>query len=637
MGILCGEKPWKYCDSKAVFLTYLSLGVEGRRIFGSQEPSIQIDRVTMKVLWECLDEVFNKQRNITFDRYTFLSRKQMKGEPEEKFYGCLRELSLNCDLGNREESIIRDVFIANMQDGEIQRELLKETREPKKALEIAISIEMGIQTQLKISGTATNNSTNEVHSINNIQGSWNKKRPSTNQFVKPTICPNCGYGWTPSHRKNCPARGKTCKNCGTSNHFAKVCRKTKQANKPRSRVNYVDDSISEAATVGTTTSVTEQVNNISKLLQQKSIYDANYDSDYDDYDDNCVAAISYNTDAREVEPVNLDIRVGNTSTKALVDSGSVCTIINKSLADKVVLECKNSYWIQSPEIHDLKTFSNDIIKIKGIIKTSIKCNDWIASDVDVTVVEDGHRPIIGRDLFPKLGFSVIQSKQVANIDQNQCPIKRQISFDFPELVTRVDKSLKHSVKSTFHNEFTPTHQKGRRVPINLQPLVNIELKKLLDEKHIIKLNSCSDKNFISPIVITVKRDKTVKLALDSKILNKSIHKNKYQMPNIDNLIDTIQQNLNTSASQETAYYSPLDLKYAYSQLKLDPETAKHCNFNIISGERTGTYRFITGFYGLTDMPAAFQKVMDYTLVGLKNTYCFLDDIIVVSRGSKKTT
>ena len=44
-----------------------------------------------------------------------------------------------------------------MQDGEIQRELLKETREAKKALEVAINIEMGIQTQLKISGTPTTN------------------------------------------------------------------------------------------------------------------------------------------------------------------------------------------------------------------------------------------------------------------------------------------------------------------------------------------------------------------------------------------------------------------------------------------------------------------------------------------------
>ena len=48
---------------------------------------------------------------------------------------------------------------------------------------------------------------------------------------------------------------------------------------------------------------------------------------------------------------------------------------------------------------------------------------------------------------------------------------------------------------------------------------------------------------------------------------------------------------------------------------------------------TGTYRFRTGFYGLTDMPAEFQKAMDYTLIGLKNTFCFLDDVLIVSKGS----
>ena len=72
------------------------------------------------------------------------------------------------------------------------------------------------------------------------------------------------------------------------------------------------------------------------------------------------------------------------------------------------------------------------------------------------------------------------------------------------------------------------------------------------------------------------------------------------MPNIDNLIDTIQQNLNTNAYK-------LDLKYAYSQFNLDPETARHCNFNNISAEGTGTYRFFTSFYELPDMPAAFKK------------------------------
>ena len=89
----------------------------------------------------------------------------------EKLYGSLCELSLNCDLGGPKESIIRDVFIGNMQDGEIQREWLRETRTPVKALELAIYVEMGIQNKQKISGTLTYTVFNELpnRSINGIE------------------------------------------------------------------------------------------------------------------------------------------------------------------------------------------------------------------------------------------------------------------------------------------------------------------------------------------------------------------------------------------------------------------------------------------------------------------------------------
>ena len=106
------------------------------------------------------------------------------------------------------------------------------------------------------------------------------------------------------------------------------------------------------------------------------------------------------------------------------------------------------------------------------------------------------------------------------------------------------------------------------------------------------------------------------------------------MPNIDMLIDTISQHLTNTQNGQQAYFTTLDLKYAYSQLKLHLDAAKHCNFNINCGESTGTHRFKTGFYGLTDMPAEFQKAMDYTFVGLQNTYRFLDDIIIVSTGTE---
>ena len=146
-----------------------------------------------------------------------------------------------------------------------------------------------------------------------------------------------------------------------------------------------------------------------------------------------------------------------------------------------------------------------------------------------------------------------------------------------------------------------------------------------------KLTNCSNKIFISPKVITVKKDQSIKIALDSKILNKAIHKNKYQMPNIDSLIQTISQTLST-VPQETAYFRTLDLQYAYSQFSLHSDTARHCNFNLVSGDMNGTYRFKTGFYCLTDMPAEFQKPIDCTPAGLDNTFCFLDDILIVSRG-----
>ena len=163
----------------------------------------------------------------------------------------------------------------------------------------------------------------------------------------------------------------------------------------------------------------------------------------------------------------------------------------------------------------------------------------------LTVVEDGHKNIIGRDLFTTLGLAVVQQQP----ENGKCVNNINTSTQFPHLVSRIGLSKTHVAKSKFHQKFTAKHQK--RVPINLQPRVSEELERLQTEGHIKKLSSCSDEHFISTIVITVKKDQSIKLALDSKVLNKAIHKNKYQMPNIDMLIDTISQHLtNTQNGQQ---------------------------------------------------------------------------------------
>ena len=120
--------------------------------------------------------------------------------------------------------------------------------------------------------------------------------------------------------------------------------------------------------------------------------------------------------------------------------------------------------------------------------------------------------------------------------------------------------------------------------------------------------------------------------MDSKTINKIIHKNKYQMHNFACLMDSIAQTITQSSDEGEVIFSAIDLRYAYSQILLDDDTAKQCNFKIIGGQASGTYRFNSDFYGLTDMPAEFQKAIDKTLYNLSNTFSFLDDIIIVTGG-----
>ena len=132
----------------------------------------------------------------------------------------------------------------------------------------------------------------------------------------------------------------------------------------------------------------------------------------------------------------------------------------------------------------------------------------------------------------------------------------------------------------------------------------------------------------------MKHDQSIKLALDSKLLNDAIDKNKYQMQSNDNLKDAVAKYVSDNKNKQGSFlFSKVDLKYAYNQIPLHPEIRKHCNFNILGGKSTGTYQFINGFYGLSDMPATFQKTLDKTLENIDNKFNFLDDILIITKGS----
>ena len=156
----------------------------------------------------------------------------------------------------------------------------------------------------------------------------------------------------------------------------------------------------------------------------------------------------------------------------------------------------------------------------------------------------------------------------------------------------------------------------------------------MKQGHIEKLDKCTTDFFIAPIVLTAKKDGSIKLALNAKPMKAQIWKNKYRMPNIREFIDSAAQIIIKDGPGKV-WFTSLDLEYAFSQLPLTSVTSSHCNFNILflCGDATGTYRFKTGFYGLTDMPTEFQKAMDCTLQEIEGAICYLDDILIVTKGN----
>ena len=91
------------------------------------------------------------------------------------------------------------------------------------------------------------------------------------------------------------------------------------------------------------------------------------------------------------------------------------------------------------------------------------------------------------------------------------------------------------------------------------------------------MNKSTSDCFLAPIVITVKKDDSIKLALDAKSTNRQLYENKYHMPNINELLDGVSQNV-TANAVGTLYFTVLELKYAYSQHKLTAETSKHFQY-----------------------------------------------------------
>ena len=115
----------------------------------------------------------------------------------------------------------------------------------------------------------------------------------------------------------------------------------------------------------------------------------------------------------------------------------------------------------------------------------LQFGEWKSHNCFFEIVPDNIPTVLGRDRLKELGLrkKIIElpkklSKYACN---NVTPVfsaeQQAVALKFPDIVTRNGQSKSHVARSTFKDNYTVRHQKGRRIPVYMQDEVSAELKR----------------------------------------------------------------------------------------------------------------------------------------------------------------
>ena len=89
-------------------------------------------------------------------------------------------------------------------------------------------------------------------------------------------------------------------------------------------------------------------------------------------------------------------KIGNDTISVLIDSGSVCSMVTKDIAELLINSSEEAKWLTKKRTNHRYT-SNKSVTTLGIILSPIECNNWSAKNNQFVIVKYGLRPLIRRD------------------------------------------------------------------------------------------------------------------------------------------------------------------------------------------------------------------------------------------------
>jgi hypothetical protein len=177
-------------------------------------------------------------------------------------------------------------------------------------------------------------------------------------------------------------------------------------------------------------------------------------------------------------------------------------------------------------------------------------------------------------------------------------------------------------------EFTIELQPGTtpisRWPYNMTPKelteLKIQLKKLLDKGYI----HSSSSPWGCPALFLKKKDQSLRLCVEYRLLNAITIKNKYPLPRINILFYQL---------AGAKVFLKVDLRWGYHQIKIHSEDVSKTAFST----RYGLYEYLVMSFGLTNPPSYFMYLTNFVFMSELDKFVvvFIDDILLYSKNEEE--
>ena len=465
--------------------------------------------------------------------------------------------------------------------------------------------------------------------------------PSNNQQgnSRPPLpeCKTCGK----RHSGICNKLSITCFKCNKKGHYAKECKSSVVCHRCKKPGHVIKDCRAPAP-----------VNNMIRAIEAPPPMNSQ------------PQARTYNMTMREAvrdtDVVAGTLLVNSVDAKVLIDSGATKSFISETFARKLnclmepldgVLNIEVATQDSIPvslhcprcEIEILgKCFYADLLPFKLGEFEVILGMDWLTeheAHIDckrkrVTLVSPDKKKVVFKgEKQTKKFLTMIQTQKllrqgceaylayVVDIERNvpkieEIPVVNEFLDVFPEELPGLppDREIEFAI------DLAPGVEPVSKAPYRMAPVEMKELAKQLQElldKGVIRPSTSP---WGAPVLFVKKKDGSMRLCIDYRELNKLTIKNKYPLPRIDDLFDQL---------KDAVYFSKIDLRSGYHQLRIKPEDISKTAFRT----RYGHYEFLVMAFGLTNAPAAFMDLMNRIFKKYLDKFVivFIDDILIYSK------